>query len=152
MTSRLALFALTAILTSIVLAGCDGNESRSECKVLSEDTYAGSVTFLDRLSGASVAEFELQQTIRTYETGDCEAPSAANGGVRLIVKNLTMCELDIDYSLSVLAGRDGWTVEGSVNIAPGAARDVGIIHAAVVPRVDLSQKILTGSSVRSGCI
>ncbi len=98
------------------------------------------------------AQFFVEQTVTTYETGDCEAPSSDTDGVRVLIKNLTTCRLDIDFSLSVFEGSVGWTVTGSSTVENGRTIDTGIFIRKNVPLVDQSQIVLTGAAVSSNCV
>ena len=143
---------LTLLLaTSVGLFGCDGTEDLPVCPILEDDTHTFSTIFTDANSTA-VARFEFQQSIRTYDdTGECERPSADVNDTRVIVTNLTSCTLDIDFSLSIFEGREGWTELGTSKVRAQAAEDLGVIHRGGTVRVDFAQILLTGSVTRSEC-
>ena len=121
----------------LVLSGCDASDSTRTCEALAVNNYSNSAY----LAGSGVlqaAQLFVEQTVTTYETGDCEAPSSDTDGVRVLIKNLTTCRLDIDFSLSVFEGSVGWTVMGSSTVENGRTIDTGIFVRKNVPLVDQS--------------
>lgn len=148
---RFPLISVIILALAPVLPACDASESTRTCEVIDVNNHFKAISFLDN-NLVAVAEFHLEQKITTYETGGCNLPSSDTDGVRLVIRNLTMCTLDLNYSLSAFVGGDGWTVTGSDRIESGRTTDVGIIVRRNSPLVDLAQILLTGSSVLSNCV
>lgn len=149
MTGKRESRLLLLIVACLAISGCDSASSPT-CEVLGTDTYPAWANFVER-SNETVAEFQFTQKVNAYETGDCELPSTTTDGVYLVVRNLTNCTLDINFTLSVFEGVDGWTLSRSSRVQAGAAEDIGRIHRDTYPRVDRSQIILSGTVVRSDC-
>jgi hypothetical protein len=146
----LAPIPVLVLLIASVLQGCDGAGTKRTCNVLDVSNHINSASFLDN-NQMAVAQFQLEQKITTYETGDCEKPSSNTDGVRLVIRNLTACTLDIDFSISVFQGSVGWTIERSTSIGPGATSDQGVVSTADAPVVDQVQIVLAGKAVTSNC-
>lgn len=134
-----------------VLLGCDSSDSTRTCEALAVNNYSNSA-YLAGNGILQAAQFFVEQTVTSYETGDCEAPSSDADGVHVLIKNLTTCRLDIDFSLSVFEGSVGWTVTGSSTIENGRTIDTGIVIRKDAPLVDQSQIVLTGTAVSSNCV
>jgi hypothetical protein len=134
----------------LVLSGCDASDNTRTCEALAVNNYSNSANLA--IGVLPAAQFFVEQTVTTYETGDCEAPSSDTDGVRVLIMNLTTCRLDIDFSLSVFEGSVGWTVTGSSTVENGRTIDTGIVIRKNAPLVDQSQIVLTGTAVSSNCV
>ena len=137
---------IIATLAVLLAAGCDSNGS-NECRRTGEDTYTASAPLVDPLSQTIVAQFGLQQEIRSYQSESCEIPAGGFSETRLIIRNLTSCELSFDYRLSVFEGREGSTIEGAAFIRQGAVDDQGVVLRNSGIRVDRAQIIITAEDV-----
>jgi hypothetical protein len=141
---------LLALITLLALAACDSS-SNPTCAVLGTNTYSASANFVDR-TNETIAEFLFTQKVTSYESGGCDLPANSSDGVYLVVRNLTNCTLDINYTISVIQGRDGWTLfSKDSHVRPNAAEDIGFIHPDAYPRIDLAQILLSGTVTRSNC-
>lgn len=134
---------------AFMLAACDAGSGDPPCALLTDDTYTFSTSYIT--GGESVAQFEFQQEVRTYETGACEAPEADVSDVSLVVRNLTACVLDLNYRVSLISGGEGFTIEGNAAIQPGAAADQGIVQRNSPITINDAQAVLVADATRTNC-
>jgi hypothetical protein len=144
--TRSSISSIVGIMALLMFTGCDSNET-AECQQLSENTYTASQPVLETLSDDRISLFELQQKVRTYESGSCEIPAEGLSELSLVIRNLTSCELSFDYRMSVIEDGEGSTVEGESSINPGAVDDQGVILRNSGVRIDEAQIILTPSNI-----
>lgn len=130
----------------LFVLGCDSAEP-DECPIARTDSYTQSAIAVNPASSQTVARFEMQQDVDSYLDDSCTPPASGVSRTRLVVRNLTSCDLSFTYRLSTFVGQEGTTVTGSVSAGPDAISDQGTIFSDSGIRLDQSQVVLTIADV-----
>lgn len=147
-TSGCSVSRLVPIVTALCY-GCDTAFTLPTCEVVDQHTYTDSATLADE-QRQGAAQFEFEQVVTTYASGECEIPTNLDG-VYLVVRNITSCTLDITFTVTLIEGREGWTIQETAHVERGASEEIGIIQGAAGPRVDRAQMMVAGSVEKSDC-
>lgn len=139
------------LLLVLLLNSCD-SAGLSACQLVTDEVYTNTAPYpiTEGLNTFTAALFEFQQTVKTYETGNCEKPAQDVDEVKLIIRNVTDCMVELEYNGSVILGRDGWNYEGVASLSPQGVVDEGVIQRGGI-RIDGAQIILRGMGTRSDC-
>lgn len=133
----------------MIASACDSG-GPGVCELVVDETRSRSEALLTN-SPSSPAQFEFQQEVKQYETGDCDSQNADVDRVSLVVRNLTQCVQDVTFQISFIENQDGWSYNGQTSITAGGASDLGVISTVGNANIETAQVILTGSNVQGAC-
>jgi hypothetical protein len=142
---RYVLFSLM-----VFVAACDAGNNTASCMLETDNTYTFSTPFVER-SGDIVALFEFQQEVQMYETGNCRRTEEDVNEVSLVVRNLTACVHNLNYTVSLIQSGEGFSIAGSATIQPSAAHDQGIVQRGSPILISNAQAVVIGTSTLTNC-
>lgn len=146
MSVRTIFVILSIAAGVVVLASCDSTDSEG-CAVVGDELRSRSVALLGG-GNTPVAQFEMQQEIKQYESG-CSTPDVDE--VTLVIRNETNCVQDVTYTLSVFAGQVGWSVNGTTSLTPAGATNEGTVQVDGGVNIETGQTLVTGQATQGAC-